>query len=254
MSSRFIWYDLLSTDADAASAFYSETIGWKIQDSSMPGGDYRIIQAGSSMVGGLMTLPADAAASGMKPGWLGYLYVPDVDQAIGAVTAAGGRALMPGMDIPDVGRFAMLADPDGACFYVMPPSGEGESTAFSPGTIGHIGWNELHAADGQAAFAFYTAQFGWEKAGEHDMGPMGKYLLFDAGGVQTGGIFTKHSPAPPHWLFYFNVDDITTGAARVNAGGGSVLNGPHEVPGGQWIIQCQDPQGAMFALASDRKS
>jgi predicted enzyme related to lactoylglutathione lyase len=254
MSSRFIWYELLTTDADAASAFYSNLVGWKIQDSGMPGMDYRALHAGGSMVGGLMTLPADAVASGMKPGWLGYISVPDVDKAIGEITAAGGRGLMPGTDIPDVGRFAMLADPQGALFYAMTPASGGESTAFSPETIGHIGWNELHAADGPAAFAFYCGHFGWGKRDEHDMGPMGKYMLFEAGGVEAGGIMTKHSPAPPHWLFYFNVDDITAGAARVSAGGGAVVNGPHQVPGGQWIIQCQDPQGAMFALASNKKS
>jgi len=252
MSSRFIWYELLSTDADAASAFYSEVAGWKIQDSGMPGGEYRILHAGSSMVGGLMTLPE--AASGMRPGWLGYVHVPDVDRAIGEIKAAGGTPLMPGTDVPGVGRFAMLADPQGAFFYVMTPAAEGESTSFSPGTIGHVGWNELHAVDGEAAWAFYSAQFGWAKSGEHDMGPMGKYLLFDAAGVETGGMVTKHSPAPPHWLFYFNVDDITDGATRVKAAGGAVLNGPHQVPGGQWIVQCQDPQGAMFALASAKKS
>ena len=254
MSSRFIWYELLSTNALAAHAFYSETIGWNIQDSGMPGGGYRILHAGAERVGGLMTLPADAAKSGMKPGWLGYLHVPDVDRVIGEVKAAGGMALMPGTDIPDVGRFAMLADPQGALFYVMAPAGAGESTAFSRGAIGHIGWNELHAADGEAALAFYSAQFGWEKSVEHDMGPMGKYRLFIADGVEAGATMTKHSPAPPHWLFYFNVDDITRAAARVSAASGTLVNGPHQVPGGQWIIHCQDPQGAAFALISDTKS
>ncbi len=254
MSSRFIWYELLSADADAASVFYAEVVGWNIQDSGMPGGAYSILHAGSSMVGGMMTLPADAAASGMKPGWLGYVHVPDVDRAIGEIRAAGGMPLMPGTDIPGVGRFAMLADPQGAFFYVMTPASDGKSTAFSPGTIGHVGWNELHAADGEAALAFYRAQFGWEKGDEHDMGPMGKYVLFHAGGEEAGGMMTKHSPGAPQWLFYFNVDDVTAGAARVSAAGGVVLNGPHQVPGGQWIVQCQDPQGAMFALASDTKS
>jgi predicted enzyme related to lactoylglutathione lyase len=163
-------------------------------------------------------------------------------------------ALMPGTDIPDVGRFAMLADPQGALFYIMTPAGTGESTAFSRRTVGHIGWNELHAADGEAALAFYSAQFGWEKSDEYDMGPMGKYLLFIADGVEAGGTMTKRTPAPPHWLFYFNVDDVTLAAARVKGASGAVLNGPHQVPGGQWIIQCQDPQGAAFALVSDAKS
>ena len=190
----------------------------------------------------------------MRHSWFGYISVPDVDQAVTEITEAGGTLIMPPTNIPDVGRFSMLTDPQGALFYIMTPSGEGESTSFSPSKIGHAGWNELHAADGHAALAFYGKQFGWGLSEEMDMGPMGKYLLFNTGGDAVGGMLTKHTPAPPHWLYYFNVDDITTAIARVTEAGGTVVNGPHQVPGGLWIIQGEDPQGVMFALVGSEKS
>jgi predicted enzyme related to lactoylglutathione lyase len=252
---RFIWYELLTSDAGAARAFYGKVVGWTAKDSGLPGGEYWLLETGNGMVGGLMTLPEDAAKAGMPPRWLGYVSVADVDRAVSKIVADGGASRMPAMDIPTVGRFALVADPQGVAFYLMTPSGEGESNAFSVGTLGHAGWNELHAADGPAAFAFYSKHFGWEMTDEMDMGPMGKYILFNTGsGEAVGGMMTKHSLAPPSWLFYFNVDDITAATTRVGEGGGAVVNGPHEVPGGLWIIQCTDPQGAMFALVSATKS
>jgi predicted enzyme related to lactoylglutathione lyase len=115
--------------------------------------------------------------------------------------------------------------------------------------VGRVGWHELHAAQWQAALAFYSEQFGWTEADAVDMGAMGIYQLFAADGVPCGGMMTKAEAVPaPYWLFYFNVADINAAAARVASQRGQVLNGPHEVPGGSLIVQCRDPQGAMFAL------
>ena len=248
---KFIWYELLTNDLESAGAFYGKVAGWPVQESGSSVMEYRMLGIGGVMVGGLMQIPA---GSGLRPCWLGYVGVGNVDQAIAEITGAGGRLYMPATDIADVGRIAMLADPQGASLYVMTPSGQGESPSFSATKPGHVGWNELHAADAPAALEFYAAQFGWGKTGEMDMGPMGTYIMFNTGGDAVGGMMTKHAPTPPHWLFYINVDDITAATARVGAADGVVLNGPHQVPGGQWIIQCQDPQGAMFALVSAEKS
>ncbi len=250
--SRFIWYELLTSDVDAALAFYGKVVGWTEHDSHAPGMDYRLLGIGGAMVGGAMRMPE--AAAGAPPTWLGYLHVADVDASVAKIIGAGGQIRMPATEIPNVGRFALVTDPQGAAFYVMTPSGgEGESVSFAPGKNGHGGWNELHARDGQAALDFYSAQFAWGKSDEVDMGPAGKYLLFNTGGDAIGGIFG--SPAPvPHWLYYFNVDDITTAISRVQGAGGKIDNGPHQVPGGQWIIQAHDPQGAAFALVSAQKS
>ncbi len=250
--SQFIWYELMTTEIDAAAKFYGAVVGWTLHDSGMPGFDYRILHAGDTAIGGMLTLPEAAAAGGMKPGWFGYINVADVDACLAAVTAAGGSVCMPANDIPGVGRIAMIRDPQGAAIYVMAPSGTGPSTAFAPGKPGHCGWNELHAADGQAAFSFYSVQFGWSLSSEMDMGPMGKYLLFNAGSEMIGGMMTSPNMPHPAWLTYFMVDDITTAQVRVADAGGSVIHGAREVPGGAWVVNGIDPQGVMFALVGPK--
>lgn len=253
-TSSFIWYELMTSDPDAAGRFYGAVVGWTVQESGQPGMDYRMWNAGGATVGGLMAIPAPAAANGMRPTWVGYLNVADVDASVAGLTAAGGSVHMPATEIPGVGRMAMVADPQGASFYVMAPLGAGESQAFAPGKPGHGGWHELHTSDWQAALAFYGAQFGWAESRRMDMGPMGTYLLFNTGAGDAIGGMMNSAHLPPQWLFYFNVEAIEPAMARVAEAGGAVLNGPHEVPGGGWVIQGRDPQGAMFALFAPRKA
>lgn len=249
MTSDFIWYELLTIDPAAAAAFYGAVIGWTAVDASQPGMDYRILNMNGVGVGGLMALPPGAAASGMPPCWLGYVSVPDVDASVASIRAAGGAEHVPAMDVPNVGRMAMVADPQGAVLYVMTPKGLGPATSFAPRKPGHGGWHELHTTDWEAALTFYGDQFGWCKVDAMDMGPMGTYLLFNVGtGESVGGMMNNTAMARPVWLYYFNVSDIDDAARRVTAAGGKVLMGPHQVPTGDWIINGRDPQGAMFAL------
>lgn len=250
MTSHFIWYELLTSDPTAAATFYSALLGWTVSDANQEGMDYRILSMGGVSVGGLMALPPGAVASGMRPGWLGYVSVADVDKSIANIRAAGGTEHMPPMDIPNVGRLAMAADPQGAQLYVMNPTGgHGQATSFAPGTPGHGGWHELHTTDWRAALAFYGTLFGWKKTEAMDMGPMGTYLLFNTGaGEAIGGMINNPDAHRPFWLYYFNVADIDDAGRKVAANGGEIMMGPHQVPTGDWIIQARDPQGAMFAL------
>jgi predicted enzyme related to lactoylglutathione lyase len=247
--SRFIWYELMTSDVAKAKAFYGEVVGWTTHLASQDGPEYWGWMKGAEGVGGLMALTSDMAAGGAKPGWLGYLGVDDVDTAVKAIGAAGGQVHLPAWDIPGVGRIAMVSDPQGAPFYVMKPIGEGVSTAFAPRRAGHGGWNELHTTDWSAAADFYGAQFGFARDTAMDMGPMGTYQLFNTGGGEpAGGMMNSSAFGRPAWLYYFNVDDVAAAKARIEAAGGQVLHGPAEVPGGMVIIQASDPQGAMFAL------
>ncbi len=240
----FIWYELITSDLDAASRFYGEVVGWSVLPSANPSMDYRLWSMAGQSIGGLIGLPAP----GMAPAWLGYVNVDAVDASVARMVAAGGSVLLAANDIAAVGRIAMIADPQGAALYVMTPLGEGPSPAFAPGITGHGGWHELHTSDWQAALAFYSAEFGWGQTQAMDMGPMGIYLLFNNGGDAIGGMMNNPQVPHPAWLYYFCVDNINSAQARVVAAGGAVLNAPHEVPGGAWIFQAQDPQGAMFAL------
>jgi predicted enzyme related to lactoylglutathione lyase len=246
--SHFIWYELMTTAPDLAAKFYGAVVGWSVGDSGQTDKTYQQWSIGGQTVGGLMAIPQDASEHGMRPMWAGYLNVDNVDASIAAIKAAGGAVHMPGTDIPGIGRFAMVSDPQGAIFYVMTPISAQPSPSFSPGAAGHGGWNELHTSDWPAALKFYGEQFGFGKTDAMDMGPGGTYLLFNTGEGPVGGMFNNSDFPRPMWLYYFNVDDIEAAKTRVEGAGGAVLNGPHQVPTGDWILQARDPQGAMFAL------
>jgi uncharacterized protein len=250
---RFLWYELVTTDMTAAQAFYADVVGWGAQDASMPGQPYVLFTAAGASVSGLMRLPEDARKLGFRPGWLGYVGVEDVDAAARRITQLGGTVQVPPKDIPNISRVAVAVDPQMATialFKWLKPGPERPADLSRPG---RVGWHELLAADWEKVWDFYGELFGWQKA-DTDVSAMGTYQLFSAGGVTIGGMFTKPLTVPaPFWLYYFNVGDIDAAAKRVKAGHGHIIKGPIEVPGGNWIVQCADPQGAVFALAGTRR-
>ena len=253
----FVWYELMTSDPAAATAFYTQVVGWTAADSGMPGMSYTLVSAGPAQVAGIMAIPDEARAMGAMPSWEGYIAVADVDAAAARIAAAGGSTHRPPQDIPGIGRFAVMADPHGASFIVFRGASAEGPPAAAAGTPGHVGWHELHAGDGAAAFAFYAGQFGWEKHDAMDMGPMGSYQMFGVAGsgkVSMGGMMTKMPETPrPHWLYYINVEAIDAAVERISAAGGKVVHGPQEVPGGSWIVNAVDPQGALFALVAPRR-
>jgi uncharacterized protein len=253
----FVWYELMTPDAAGAQAFYGAILGWNIANPEQDGFDYREIQAGDgSFIGGILALTPEM--HGAHPGWVGYIAVGDVDASVASIEKAGGKLYLPARDLEGVGRFAMVADPQGAIFYIM-TSATGETShayAEHEPMIGHCGWNELATTDQAGAMAFYSGQFGWTKDSEMDMGPMGKYALLRYGGDNRGMLGAMQTKAPhipvSAWTFYFRVADIDAGIAKVNAAGGQILFGPQDTPGGDQIILGMDPQGAMFALVGQK--
>jgi predicted enzyme related to lactoylglutathione lyase len=254
---RYVWYELMTTDTAGAKTFYTGVVGWETQGMPMPGMPdmtYTMFTAGGAPVGGLMDLPDAVRDMGAPPFWMGYVGVDDVDEAAAQAQRLGGAVHVEPRDIPEVGRFAVLADPQGASLALFKSANPAQDEPAPPDAPGRIGWHELMAVDWEKAFAFYNEMFGWQKAEAVDIGAMGTYQLFSAGGRAIGGMFNKPPQVPaPFWLYYFNVDGIDAAAARVSAGGGRVVNGPMEVPGGSFIVQGLDPQGAMFALVSLRR-
>jgi uncharacterized protein len=250
--SSFVWYELMSSDVAAAKAFYSRVVGWTTEDMPMPGMTYTLLRASETQVGGLMALPKEARDAGMKPCWVGYVGVDDADRAAAKVKQLGGSILMAPTDIPNVGRFAAVTDPEGAAINLFKPSQSGERTVSRD--PGQVGWHELHTTDWAKAFGFYADMFGWLKGDSMDMGPMGTYQLFNIGGASAGGMFNSPgAQGKPFWLYYFNVGNIDDAVKRIGDGGGRVTHGPVEVPGGGWVVQAADPQGASFALLGSRK-
>ena len=209
--SKFVWYELLTSDPAAAESFYHDVVGWNAQDSGVPGMSYTILHAGAIPIGGLMALPEAARAAGARPGWIGYVGVDDVDAEADAFTKAGGVVHKASADIPGVGRFAVVGDPQGAALTLFKAASDAQPAPVPRGAPGHIGWRELHAVDREAAFAFYAERFGWTKGDAMDMGPMGLYQLFKAGDDEAiGGMMAKLEAMPvPFWLYYFNVGEST---------------------------------------------
>jgi predicted enzyme related to lactoylglutathione lyase len=251
---KFVWYEYMGDDLQAAAEFYGAVVGWSIKDSGMAGFDYRIASAGPTMVAGMMTVPDEARKMGARPSWLGYVWVEDVDAALPPLRAAGGHVLKEPADIPGVGRFAVVADPYDAVFMLFRGAPGDPPAPRPPETPGLVGWRELHAGDGERAFAFYSGLYGWTKERDFDMGPMGAYRIFNSAPEQSGGMMTRTPQTPASfWLYYFNVDGIDAAVQRVAQAGGKVANGPIEVPTGQWVAQAFDPQGAMFALVAPKR-
>jgi predicted enzyme related to lactoylglutathione lyase len=246
----FIWYELLTRDAQAAKAFYDAVVGWDIQPRPPGEMDYRIIGTASGFAGGVMQLTPEMVDGGARPTWLGYIGVDDVDATVAAVEQAGGRAMRPAFDIPDVGRIAMLADPHGIPFYVIRGATDEESTAFSPDTPGHAAWNELSTPDLEAAKAFYLPLFGWTLGDVMPMGEMGDYQFIEHGGRMIGAMMNVQSGGHPSWNFAFRTDSVDRGFDAIKAGGGTVTYGPAEVPGGDRVVQAIDPEGAVFMIVS----
>lgn len=249
----FIWYELMTPDPGAAKAFYDAVVGWDIEPQPAGEMDYRMIRrSDGGHAGGVLRITPEMTSEGARPTWLGYINVADVDDCVASIERSGGKNLMT-HDIPDVGRIAMVADPQGAPFYVMkpiPPRGDfnGRSDVFSRDAQQRVGWNELATSDQKAALDFYTSRFGWTKGEAMPMGEMGDYRLLSHHDLPIGAIMTKAANRPARWRFYFRVPDVDSAKSAIEAGGGTVMHGPVEVPGGDRILIATDPQGAEFAL------
>lgn len=248
----FVWYDLLTTDVNGAKAFYGDVIGWRTQAFEGGGSPYTMWTVGETPLGGVMPLPDEARKAGAPPHWTAYVFADDVDALTEKATALGGTICVPPTDIPTVGRFSAVADPQGAKLSLFTAKGPGMPRA-AEGTPGHFAWHELLTDDWEAAFRFYSLLFGWEKGDTLDMGAMGTYQLYGRGGRTLGGMMTRPPgyPAPPHWLYYVTVADLDAAIERVKRLDGKLWNGPMVVPGGQRIAQCADPQGGAFALVGE---
>jgi predicted enzyme related to lactoylglutathione lyase len=243
---QFVWHDLLTTDTAAAGAFYPRVAGWKSQpwekDSS-----YTLWMNRAAPLGGLMPLPEDASAAPSH--WMPYISTPDVAATLEAARSLGAQVRKEPTDIPEVGTFAILADPQGAMFAIFTPSGSPETGGSASPAEGTFSWHELATTDDQAGMSFYIELFDWRPGARHDMGELGYYQLINHRGKDIGGIYNlQPGVTTPHWLSYVRVSDVNKAAKAAKAAGGRVIHGPMEVPGGDWIAQILDPQGAAFAV------
>lgn len=250
----FIWYELMTPDGEAAKDFYDAVVGWNIGPAAPEYHGYRMInRSDGGFAGGVLPLTPEMQEKGARPTWLGYIHVNDVDETVAKIEQQGSTTWMPATDITNVGRVALVTDPQAAPFYIMkpiPPASDpnGQSDVFSPNAEQRVGWNELQTDDVDAVRKFYGEHFGWDSDDAMDMGEHGEYRFFDHNGTRIGAVFNAGNGQPPHWRYYFRVPSIAAAKRTAEEKGGTVHMGPHQVPGGDWIVIGSDPQGAEFAL------
>ena len=247
------WFELSTGDLDAAKGFYEALFGWMIGPSVMPDFDYRLAASGKEMVAGMM--PLSMLPPGTPPNWMIYIAVDDCDETAAQTAALGGTVLKEPADIPGTGRFAVLLDPQGACFGILQPApmeNPPEGGAFDQQKSGHGNWIELMTGDPKAALGFYGMLFGWVEDAAMPMGEMGSYHIFSRAGAQIGGMMGLGTAPYPNWLPYFGVDDIPATIDTAEARGATLVHGPAEVPGPALIVVFRDPQGAHFAVVGPK--
>lgn len=251
-----VWFELLTPDPDPAQDFYGALLGWTVAPSPAPEhGGYRVAAApDGEMVAGLMT-----GQTGMPAGWLVYFGTADVDAAAEKVKSLGGAIHVGPMDIPHVGRFAYATDPQGIGFYIMTGSSPEPSTAFKQmadeAGNGHGVWVELATPDPDAALAFYGGLFGWARQGAMPMGPMGEYVFVGYAEKDCPGAIMSSATtgAKPRWNMYFQVPDIGTAIEAAKGKGGSLVQGPDEIPGGAFSANLIDAQGHPIGVVGPSK-
>ena len=245
---RPVWYELMTSDPVAAEKFYKTIVGWTAAPFAASPQPYTVFKrSGDAQVAGLMKTPDDMK---MPPFWAMYVGTPKLADTVAQVKRLGGSEMSPVIDVPTVGRLQMLRDPQGAAFYIIQPGSTEERPETAP-EIGQASWHELMTTDVPAAMKFYSEVFGWQPSEALDMGPMGKYQMFNRPHGMIGGMMKKPAEmanVPPYWTIYFRVPDINAAVDRIKSNGGTIVNGPIEVPGGDWVVNAIDPQGAGFAL------
>jgi predicted enzyme related to lactoylglutathione lyase len=243
----------MTTDAAAAETFYTNVVGWTAAPMEGSPDPYTILKrSGDVAVAGLLKRPE---GMDIPPFWAMYVAVPRFEDAVAHIKSLGGGELSPVVDVPTVGRLQLLKDPQGAAFYIIQPSSSEERPETAP-KVGEGSWHELMTTDAPAAMRFYSEVFGWQPSETMDMGEMGKYHMFNRPHGMIGGMMNKSpdmADVPPYWAIYFLVDGIDAAVERVKANGGQILNGPMEVPGGDWVVNAMDPQGAAFSLHARAK-
>jgi predicted enzyme related to lactoylglutathione lyase len=245
---RPLWYELMTTDSKAAEGFYRAVVGWKTSPFEGAAQPYTMFNRGGDVsVAGVMTKPAEVKA---PPFWAMYVGVPNLEEAASQIKKLGGTAHTEAITVPTVGRMQMMMDPQGAAFYIYEPA-RAEQRPEGAAEVGEASWHELMTTDAAAAMKFYEQAFGWQPSDTMDMGPMGKYQMFNRPHGMIGGMMNKPpemANVPPNWQIYFRVPDVDAAVELVKTNGGKILNGPMDVPGGDRVVNAMDPQGAAFGL------
>jgi predicted enzyme related to lactoylglutathione lyase len=247
------WIDLGTPDIEAAAQFYGGLFGWGVEEgeNAEQTGGYRQAMLHGKPVAGAMPL----MQPGQPPAWSTYISVEDADSTAAKVRASGGTVMAEPMDVLDLGRMAIFADPTGAVFGIWQPGSFVGAEIVNE--AGAFIWSELNTRDPDASKAFYGSVFGWS-FDDREFEGTGTYTTISVGDNTFGGLFdmTGRVPdeVPPNWLAYFAVDDTDATVGTLRDRGGEVPMGPQEITGVGKIAVVQDPWGAVFAVIAPNPS
>lgn len=235
----FVWHECRSTDVERSKRFYTELLGWEIEVYKPGELDYAMVNAGGTTHGGF-----GQAGEGAPSHWIGHVAVDDLDATIGRAKGAGGTVIVPRMDMPEIGAFAVIADPQGAIVSVYQPAGDD-----MPVAQGVFLWDELHTGDVDGAKSFYGEVFGWKSA-DMDVGEIVYTIFKRDGDVDAGGLMKNpgDGQGPAAWMTYLATDDVDATVAKATELGATVHMPGDDVPGVGRIAVLSDPAGAMFGL------
>jgi predicted enzyme related to lactoylglutathione lyase len=243
----FCWYELATTDQQAAKAFYATVLDWSATDSPMgPGEFYTMFNLGGRNTAGGYTLHADMKANGVPPHWMPYVAVENADATAAKVEPAGGKVIAPPFDVMTYGRMAVIQDPAGAVISLWQPATHpGAAVMHEPSSFV---WADLMTPDPAGASKFYGTVFGWQAdPGKDNSG----YLHLKSGDEFIGGIPPAGAlppGVPPHWMLYIAVENCDASTAKATAAGAKVCMGPMTMEGVGRFSVIMDPQGAALAL------
>lgn len=241
---KFVWHELSTQDPEAALKFYGSLFGWSYKTGDMGPVKYHEIMVGDRPIGGI----TDIMGPPRPASWGGYVTVDNVDAAVQRAIRNGGKVLMPAMDIPNTGRFAMLADPTGGALSPFTYQGAAPDKPDLGPQPGVFGWNELMTDDVAAASRYYGEVFGWSVRAQ-DMGAFGTYHLFQREGQDIAGMMKRPPEAPvSFWLYYVMVNDTKASFQKAKELGATACMDPMDIPGVGRIAAFNDPTGAMIAL------
>jgi predicted enzyme related to lactoylglutathione lyase len=249
---RFCWHEAMTTDLSSSLLFYKGLFGWETREVDMgPMGPYHVIHVGGKDIGGFAKLDP---SRGAPSHWLAYITVEQLDKDVARATQMGGRILVPPTDIPQTGRFAIVADPSGAAFAPFQYSHDPEQKPEEQGP-GEFCWNELLTGDTGEAGRFYAELFGWTSV-IHELGESGRYTIFQRDGKDAAGMMQMPAQArtqtPPFWLPYVGTVDIDTSFSRALSLGATGFVEPSPIEGVGFFSVLGDPTGATFALFQDQ--
>lgn len=239
---QFVWHEIVAPDVEASKKFYGDLFGWTFDDVDMGTMVYTMIKMGEKNIGGLMPLSA-IGRDGVPPHLMGYVSVPNVDEAAAAAKSNGGSTMMDPMDIPNVGRMVVIADPKHG-YTTAFKAAEGDPPSEMPG-VGTFCWNQLTSQDAETAKTFYQKVYGWTNK---DFGEGGGNWVFQVGESPAAGLLTAPEGVPTHWLTYVAVADVDASRAKAVELGATVMLEKMPIPGMGHISVVTDSSGITFGL------